>query len=703
MAPPATLWRFDRLWEVAGSAVLGLGCVSSLACTSIPSGRAAVNAVDFEGVSQVGKSDLADKIATTTTPKFLGLFRGVMYDYQVYDPYVLAQDLERVERYYKARGYYQAHARAARVEYVAADHVRVTVAVDEGPPVLVKEIKVEGVAELPPLAARDVQRALRLSGLIVGKRFEEDDFAGGEWHLRHALEDHAYAFVKIERQAQIDLPNHTATITYSVTPGPTARLGKITIHGLGPLPETPVQRALDLKEGQPYSARELDAAQQAVLDLGAFSAVAITPERPDPPPADPVVPIDVEVTPTKLRSLQVGGGIELDTIKTDVHGRLEWTHLNFLGGMRKFDVNFLPGVVLYPTRLPDFQAPERLLPEERTRLEVRQPGLFEARTEGFLQGQFDVFPLLLTTQVDPLAPVVGYAEARATVGVDRTFWKLYTNLSYNVQYDYPFAYIPSRPIDPDLQSIVVSYLDLQTIFDFRDNRIRPHKGIYLGNELQFAGLGGDALDFRVQPQIRGFIPIGGATLALRATTGLLFPANYGSTLGTPDPSVRDLQIIYFRGFFSGGASSNRGYPVWGVGPHGRVPFLTPALATQAARNECDPASSNYDASRCDLPEGGETLWEANAEVRAPVAGSFEEVTFCDASDVESGHAEYDFSPRSWHLSCGVGLRYGTPAGPIRLDVALRIPGFNPVKGDPDYQDDIWGMPIGIAFGIGEAF
>jgi outer membrane protein assembly factor BamA len=696
----ATTWRSTRLREVA---VVSLLCLSSLACTSIPQGRAAVDAVDFEGVSDVGESDLADKIATTPTPRFAGLFRGIMYDYEIYDPYVLAQDLERVERYYHAHGYYQAHARAARVEYVAADHVRVTVAVDEGPPVLVKAIRVDGVADLPPPAARAVARAIRASGLAVGKRFEEDDFAGGEWHLRHALEDHAYAFVKIERQAQVDLPDHAVTVTYAVTPGPAARLGKITIQGLGPLPEAPVARALDLEEGQPYSTREIDAAAQAVLDLGVFSAVVITPERPDPPPADPVVPVTVVVTPTKLRSLQVGGGIELDTIKTDLHGRIEWTHLNFFGGMRKFDVNFQPGFVVFPTRLPNFNLPQRLLPEERSRVEVRQPGVIEARTEGYVRGEFNVYPLLITSNPDPAAPVVGYAESRGAIGLDRTLWKLYANLSYNVQYEYPFAYIPSRPIESDLHSIVVSYLDLQTNLDFRNDRIRPHKGIYLGNEVQFAGLGGDALDFRIQPQIRGYVPLRHATLALRATTGLLFASNYGSTLPDPAPSVRDLQIIYFRGFFSGGASSNRGYPVWGVGPHGIVPFLTPTLAEQATLNECKPDDPKYDPSKCLLPEGGETLWEGSAEIRLPVSPSFEQVTFCDAGDVESGHAQYNFSARNIHLSCGLGLRYGTPAGPIRLDVALRIPGMNPKKGDRDYPGDVFGAPIGVAFGIGEAY
>jgi outer membrane protein assembly factor BamA len=701
MISTAPAWRANRL---RGIAVAAVACVSSLACTSIPAGRASVDAVDFEGVEKISESDLASKMATTPTPKFV-VFRGIMYDYEIFDPYVLAQDLERVERYYRAHGYYEAHARAARVEYVSANHVRVRVAVDEGPPVLVKEIRVEGASDLPPSMQRTLARAVQLSGLRVGARFEEDDFGGGEWHLLHALEDHAYAYAKVEKKAFVDLPNHAVTVTYTLTPDKPATIGKITFKGLDALPEAPVLRALDLHEGEPYSAADVDAAQQAVLNLGVFSAVNITAERPDPPPEDHVVPVTVTVTPTKLRSVQVGGGIELDTIKTDLHARVGWTDRNFMGGLRKFDVNFQPGFVLYPTRLPDFQAPDRLLPEERLRVEIRQPGFIEARTEGYVRGDFNVYPLLLTPDVDPNAAVVGYAESHGAVGLERTFWKLHTNLSYNVQYEYPFAYIPSRPIDPDLHSVVLSYVDLQTNFDFRDDRVRPHKGIYLGNEVQFAGIGGDAIDFRIQPQVRAYIPVRHSTVALRATTGLLFPANYGSTLGSANPSDRDLQLIYFRGFFSGGASSNRGYPIWGVGPHGKVPFLTPALATQAAENECEPGTGTYDPARCALPEGGQTLWEASAEFRLPVTDSFEEVTFCDSSDVESGEATYKFDARRLHVSCGIGLRYGTPAGPIRLDLALRIPGLNPYPTDSyyDYPGDILGVPLGIAFGIGEAY
>jgi outer membrane protein insertion porin family/translocation and assembly module TamA len=693
-------------------AAMGIAGASSCACASIPPGRAAVDAVDFEGTSHVDEHDLRSKLATAPSPKFLGVVPGLVYDYELFDPYVLRRDLERVERYYRARGYYEAHARAGRIETVASKHVRVEIAVEEGPPVRVGEVHIEGIESLSASLRRALGRVVVRSGIARGSVFDEDDFSAAEWRIRRALENAAYAYAKVERHAAVDLPNHVATVTFDVIPDLPATFGEVAIHGLGSLPEDPVRRALDIQPGERFTANALDAAQQALLDLGVFSSVAIRTHRSDPPPPDRVVPVDVDVTTTKLRTVRVGVGAELDIIKTDLHATVGWTNQNFLGGMRRFEADVQPGIVLYPTRLPELQAPGRFLAQERFRTQLRQPGLLEARTDGYVRGAFNVYPLLITPNVDPAAPVVGYREARGTIGANRTLWKLYADLSYNLQFNSPFAYVGTE--DPDLQTVLVSYVDFLTQLDFRDDRVRPHKGFYLANELQFAGgvLGGSAEDFRVQPQARAYLPLGSATFALRATTGLLFPGNYADSLELAPPGeapagvdratwIRDIQLVYFRGFFSGGASSNRGYPVYGVGPHGPVPFFTPSIAVRQIRSECVPGTSTYTATRCALPLGGLTLWETSAEVRYPLSSQIESAAFCDASDVQVGRATY--RPDQPHLSCGVGVRYQTPAGPIRLDVAYRIPRLNPVPGDPDYPGDIFGIPLGVAFGIGEAY
>src|SRR6478736_1114653 len=73
-----------------------------------------VSTVDLEGTGRVDTGPLEDELATTETPLLFGVFPRVL-EYATYDRAVLAKDLERIERFLRARGYYEAKVRASRV------------------------------------------------------------------------------------------------------------------------------------------------------------------------------------------------------------------------------------------------------------------------------------------------------------------------------------------------------------------------------------------------------------------------------------------------------------------------------------------------------------------------------------------------------------------------------------------------------------
>jgi outer membrane protein insertion porin family/translocation and assembly module TamA len=92
-------------------------------------------------------------------------------------------------------------------------------------------------------------------------------------------------------------------------------------------------------------------------------------------------------------------------------------------------------------------------------------------------------------------------------------------------------------------------------------------------------------------------------------------------------------------------------------------------------------------------------------LRVPIAGALSAAIFSDASDV-SGR-RFDFRFNRPHLSAGVGIRYDTPVGPVRLDGGYRIPGLQ-VFGEDDTRDEglpqeLFGLPVSVSFGIGESF
>ncbi|HEX8794716.1 MAG TPA: POTRA domain-containing protein [Polyangiaceae bacterium] len=719
---------------------LALFAAASTACSKIPPGRSAIDSVRVLDAHELSADDVEDKIETQASPKFLFLFQGVAFDYNVYDESVLQRDMARVERFYRSKGFFDAHARVARVTQVKSNHVRVQIVVDEGKPVINRRVVVLGLAGLPPHMV-DVVRAAAAHALPQGERFDEQGFADSENAIKKALTDNGYAWAKVDAQAEVDVGLHTADYGIAVEAGPPAVFGPVTIEGLDPdgpngprsqeIPEGPMRRAIDIDPGEPYSTSKIESATQALLDLGVFSAVKIEPTLPYPPPLIHVVPLTVRVEPTRLRQITLGGGVEIDEIKTDIHGVFGWEDHNFLGGLRSFNVRFKPGVVLYPVRIDNLQGPIKPLPEEWLRTELRQPGFIEARTNAFLRPEFNIFPLLVEVSPPADAPVVGYREVKAPIGVDRTlFGHLYVALDYTFQMEDPFSYV--GPLDQALETLFLSYPELRTNLDFRDSAVRPHSGIYLGNTLQVAGgiFGGTAADVRVQPEVRTYLPISsGVTFATRASVGFLWPTSYGSNwnanleksditagLGgnTPDrlELTHDAQIMYFRGFFSGGPVTNRGFPLLGVSPHGVLPFLNPATAQQQVQFSCNPNNPSFDPTHCFLPVGGMTLWELQNEVRFDISGPLSAAVFVDMSDV-SPYVN-DIRLDHLHLSCGVGAAYDTPVGPVRLDIGYRVQplqvlGYpnetaaaeaDPVNGLPPRM---LGVPIAIAIGIGQAY
>jgi translocation and assembly module TamA len=143
---------------------------------------------------------------------------------------------------------------------------------------------------------------------------------------------------------------------------------------------------------------------------------------------------------------------------------------------------------------------------------------------------------------------------------------------------------------------------------------------------------------------------------LTETGVLALRARVGSIHGAPTEDVpADVR------FYAGGGGSIRGYPFQEIGP----------------RRDSDPF-------------GGRSLVECSAELRFRLTERFGSAIFVDGGDVyDEPVPEFDSSFR-W--GAGVGLRYFTAVGPLRLDVAF------PLNRDPDHHDDFQ-----VYISLGQAF
>ena len=140
-------------------------------------------------------------------------------------------------------------------------------------------------------------------------------------------------------------------------------------------------------------------------------------------------------------------------------------------------------------------------------------------------------------------------------------------------------------------------------------------------------------------------------------------------------------------FFTGGGNTLRGFPLDTAGPLRAVD-----ICGSGATSNCPPPIQ--------VPIGGNELLIVNSEARIPlpIKKSLSLVTFYDGGNVFPSIGVQDFSTSNmsntglgYANNVGLGLRYSTPVGPIRIDIGHNL---NPSQGVP---------ATNYFIGIGQAF
>lgn len=184
---------------------------------------------------------------------------------------------------------------------------------------------------------------------------------------------------------------------------------------------------------------------------------------------------------------------------------------------------------------------------------------------------------------------------------------------------------------------------------FADDPLDPQRGVAGALTAEVVGLGGDVHLARVLAEGSVYHPLG--------VLGLLGAARL--RLGVMTPIAGDDEVPLFERFYAGGANSVRGYERRHVGP----------LA------DGDPI-------------GGRSLVELSVEIRRAIIGDLGGAVFVDA-----GQVGLDETPPldDLKVGAGVGLRYRSPVGPIRVDLGFPL---DRPRGDQAWQVHV---SIGRAF------
>jgi translocation and assembly module TamA len=580
---------------------------------------------------------------------------------QYFDPVSWEADLRRIVRLYQTRGYYQ--ARIAEEQAIPQPKgVALAVKVEEGQVTKVGTLQVRGLEALP---ASDREAALVKMPLEVGAPFKESDWEAAKNGIIPRLHDRGYAKATVEGQALVDVKTHLAAVTIVVHPGLRYHFGAIDVK-TAPESHVPAvfvweQTRLAIHEGEVYSDEALEEAQRRIFGMGVFGSVDVAVGAPDD--VATTLPVVVTVREAPFRTLRLGAGLVIDQIHQEARLIGDWTNRNFLGGTRKLTIHAELGWAFLPNILAVASNDQSVAPRS---------GPVADLGATFQQPRLGGHPTL---------------KQQSSIEVSRTIEQTYDNLggrlsggvvwqprarvsifpAYHLEIDYlngsPINSAATAPLTLGCQTssgsctVFLSYLEEVVTWDHRDKPLEPHNGFYTSLSVQEGGgpLQGDFGYVRVLPEVRAyasFLDDDALTFAARLQLGELW-------------SITGESAVVIR-FYGGGANSMRGFSERRLSPLLEVPVpgTNPPVTCSVTSNA---------AGGCEtVPIGGNGMFVGSFEARYSVLENVRVAGFVDVGQVTTGlFALSDLPGVLWAV--GVGLRYLTPIGPIRLDLARRLP------------------------------
>jgi len=559
--------------------------------------------------------------------------------FQPFDQRRLDADVSRLRAFYHDRGFPDVRVRLGEVT-VSLDggSVSLRFAIEEGEPLLIRTLAVEGLEGLAPAIT---EAAARLH-LKPGDRRDNAMLLGARNELTGILREHGYPHVHVEIHEGARPPDAAVRdgvgLVIKVTPGPETRFGALVINGLRELKQVVVHRAVTFNEGDLYRDSEVNRSLRRLASLQALEFVNLAPEASAREAHAAVLPMVVTLAEGRRHRFEFGVGYGTED---RLRASFEWRNLNFLGNASQLAANAKYSSVLRGAGF-GYDHPY-LLPTGGTLTALAgawwtfEP-TFESRTAGGRVGVRHEFGRLRRSGVT----VVSGWDATLTYRNERLFYQVTPEALADlgsVEQRIAFGLDPVTGRGDGTAAGVSLDLGRREL----DVPTDPTRGSVIAVRVAHVApwMGGTFSFSEVRAEVRGYVPVFGRVVAAARVRA--------ATLPSREPS----RIPYSERYFLGGASSVRGWGRYQIGP----------------------------TTESGLPIGGRTLLEGSAELRFPLAGSVGAVAFIDAGQV--GTDSWAVPMADLRYSVGTGLRYTSLIGVARADVAYQltpIPGLR-VSGD----------------------
>lgn len=606
--------------------------------------------IDIKGNKYFTTEELEDRLILHTA-SFLQFRHGR------YSEAFRKDDEQALANLYKSNGFQDVQVTSTVIDDYKGKKgdIAVTYNIDEGKQWFVSKLIITGMTTPDAPRIRD-----QLSSL-EGQPFSELNIAADRRTILDYYYSNGYPKADFTWERTGAGPERV-NVTYKITEGKQEFVRDVIVTGLRTTRPSLLQKNMKIHAGDPLATVQMTNEQRLLYNLGIFAKVDTAIQDPDGDLRDKYVLYDLEEASRYTFHFGVGAQVaQFGPTASELAAPVGYAGFSPRFVMDISRINFL-GI----GHTVSFQGAISNL-EQRALINYYAPRFRNKEGRNItVSGVYDVERDVLT---------FSSKREEGSVQLSQVFTKAVSGM-------FRFSYrrvstsnvvIPSLLVPALLQPVRIGYLSANLVQDRRDNPADAHRGIY--NVLD----GGIATSYFGSQRSFGKMLVRQATytpfwkdwvFARQLTFGAIFPFKVPAGFQGQD------YIPLPERFFGGGADSNRGFPYNEAGPRD--------IGTPAGPGGIATPPTGF-------PLGGDAVFFHQTELRFPLIGeNIRGVLFEDMGNVYSTLGDISFRTTQRNLqdfnymvhAAGFGIRYKTPVGPIRLDLAYSInpPSFVGFKG-----------------------
>ena len=615
-------------------------------------------------------------------------------DAQPFSAAKLDADVSTIEDLYRRLGFAAAKAQATLEPQPAetgATQVTVVVriVINEGVRTNVGSVRFAGNQSINETTLRD---ALTLQ---PEEPFVQAQLAVDRDQVQLLYANRGYQNATVDAQPEFSRDGTRADILYTVHEGPQIFVDHVLIAGATRTSTETIERELRIKPGDPLGREAVNESQRRLLALGLFRRAQITELRHgDQARRDLLVTVEEAPVTTigyggggegRLRVVRraENGGVAAERLEFAPRAFVEIGRRNLFGKNRS--VNLFTSISLHPKDSPTTSDGGYGLTEYRMLGTFREPRIFDTATDA----------LVTATVEQQIRSSFNFTRRSASAEGARHLTRAVSlSGSYQIQrttvFENSVGPADQLIIDRAFPRYLLSSFSSSLIRDTRNDPVDPGAGEYfsangqlaarrIGSEVGYVKSFFTAQTFHTLPHANRIVFAGNARLGL--ATG--FPRNVVQTDAQGKPRLDEnrqpivehdvKELPASERFFAGGDTTVRGF----------------ALDRLGVRHTPSLDSDTLDSGG--FPKGGNALVIFNAELRMPAWRGLGVVGFVDTGNVFARATDIDLG--ELRSAVGVGVRYKSPVGPIRVDLGLKV------HRQAFAQTDAQGKPILVEEGL----